>query len=80
MPRATRPSLWGGPDPRAQAVQTNGAQLDTKLKDALSITERIDALNTNAFAIAAPLVIAYTGYCETNNSPTDAISDRLALP
>ena len=41
-----------------QAMQTNGAQLTLKLKEALVVYEQIDAMDTNGFD-AALLVLAY---------------------
>jgi uncharacterized SAM-binding protein YcdF (DUF218 family) len=62
----------------AQAVQTNGAQLALKLKEALAVYERIDALDTNAFN-AALLVLAYHRVLRDTNDSQPMLRRLTAL-
>lgn len=61
-----------------QAVQTNGAQLTLKLKEALAVYERIDAMDTNGFN-AALLALAYHRVLRETNSSQPMLTRLTTL-
>jgi uncharacterized SAM-binding protein YcdF (DUF218 family) len=60
-----------------QAIQTNGLQLETKVKDALRVYQEIHALDTNGFE-APILYAAYTRAIGETNASQAAISGLMA--
>ena len=61
-----------------QAVQTNGAQLELKLKGALQVYQEISALDTNGFD-APVLYAAYTRALGQTNASEETLNALMAL-